>query len=144
MSVYNPNENLNKNKEEFKFTKYGEKHISNIKWTYDFTFLKRAAIFFLSACIVGSAIGLIIENIQKKEKQKYIVSEAKEVNTRYLEKTLEKVKQETIAAENLKRAAKEKKTERIEPVKQKQRTGPKVYTWTNEKGQTVHSNQPPK
>jgi len=87
---------------------------------------------------------LIIEHKQKNEKQKEIVSETKEVNTRYLEKTLEKVKQETIAAEKLKLSAGNKKTERLEPVRQKLTTGPKVYTWINDKGQTVHSNQPKK
>jgi len=44
----------------------------------------------------------------------------------------------------LKLAAGEKKMVRHEHERQKLTTGPKVYTWINEKGQTVHSNQPKK
>ncbi|MDD2469241.1 MAG: hypothetical protein PHI97_35220 [Desulfobulbus sp.] len=71
-------------------------------------------------------------------------TETKEVKTRYLEINLEKVKQETIAAEKLKLAAEKKKTVQLEPVRQTQTTDPKVYTWINERGQTVYSNQPKK
>lgn len=71
-------------------------------------------------------------------------AETEEAKRRYLEKILEKVKQETIAAEKLKLSVEEGKTERLEPVNQSMATDVKVYTWINEKGQTIHSNQPQK
>ncbi|MDD2467123.1 MAG: hypothetical protein PHI97_24300 [Desulfobulbus sp.] len=78
---------------------------------------------------------------KKKEEEKISIETAtNDVNTRYLEK----IKQETIAAENLKLAAEKEKTIHPEQARQTLTTSPKVYTWTNDKGQTVYSNHPPK
>lgn len=147
MTVINTNINFPEKKNIQKVngqSRSGTVTTSTISWTYDFRPIKKWGIIILCFGLIAS-IAWHFENEKKKEVMKIsIAAEAREVNTRYLEKNLEKVKQETISAENLKRAAKEKKAKQIEPVKQIQRLGPKIYTWTNDKGQTVYSNQPQK
>ena len=145
MSVINPNINFpeKKNKQEVSSqSRGGTVSTSTISWTYDFRPIKKWGTIFLCFGLIA-LIAWHFESEKKKEAIKIsVAAETKEVNTRYLEKNLEKVKQETIAAENLKLAAGEKKIVRHEPERQKLTTGPKVYTWINDKGQTVHSNQP--
>jgi len=147
MSVINPNINFPEKKNIQKVngqSRGGTVSASTISWAYDFRPLKKWGTIIL-------CFGLIIfvawhfESEKKKEAMEINrAAETKEVNKRYLEKNLEKVKQETIAAEKLKIAAEETKMVRLEPVRQNMTTGPKVYTWINDKGQTVHSNQPKK
>jgi hypothetical protein len=147
MSVINPNINFpeKKNKQPLNVqNRGGSVSVSTISWTYDFRPMKKWRTIFLCFGLIA-LIAWHFESEKKKEVMKIsVAAETKEVNIRYLEKNLERVKQETIAAENLKRAAAKKEIIRTEPVRQKLTTGPKVYTWINEKGQTVHSNQPPK
>jgi hypothetical protein len=147
MTVINPNINFPEKKNPQKIhgqSRGGTVTTSTISWTYDFRPLIKWGIIILSFGLIA----LIAWNFDNKKKIEAIkinmAEEAEEVNTRYLEKNLERVKQETIAAENLKRIARESKTERLEPVRQNPSRSPKIYTWINDKGQTVHSNQPKK
>lgn len=146
MSVLNPNDNFSGKRRKdltgYKFTKYGEKHASNVKWAYDFTPLKKWALFILSACFFGSLWALLIGEGQKIEQKKEIAVEAQDAKKRYLEKSLEKVKQKTIAEAHLKTSTDEKEKKVVEEVKPPQQRGPKVYTWINESGQIVYSNRP--
>lgn len=144
MTVLNPNDNFSGKRSEdltgYKFTKYGEKNVSNVKWTYDFTPLKKWALFILSACFVGALGALLIGQRQKIEQQKEIAIEAQDARKYYLQKILEDVKQQTIAEERRKSMATENTV--VEPAKQQQPRGKKLYSWVNENGQTVYSNKP--
>jgi phage-related minor tail protein len=79
---------------------------------------------------------------EKAEQEKTIGIEAQDVKRRYLEKRLEIIKQETIAAENSNISSEARKSNVNEPAKQVQQRGPKIYSWINEKGQKVYSNRP--
>jgi len=81
-----------------------------------------------------------LEKDKKIEQQKEIAIEAQDARKRYLQKVLEDVKQQTIAEERRKSMATENTV--VEPAKQQQRRGKKLYSWVNENGQTVYSNKP--
>jgi hypothetical protein len=121
----------------------GAPSTSNIEWTYDLRPIKKWTLFILSACFIGSIGAFLLEKGQEVERKKELTAEAGEVKQRYLEKRLEAVKRETIAAEQLRIMLEERSNRKTEPVKRiESKKGPRVYTWVNDNGQTVHSNRP--
>ncbi len=147
MTVLNPNDNFHTKKKqkhtEHEFTKYGTTSESNVKWTYDFDPLKKGALIVLVMCLLGATAMLFFDKKKNFEQKKDIEVETQDVQKRYFEKRLEVIKQETIAAEQ-KRIGKQKNKEEIEKpkIKSPPTKSPKVYSWTNENGQKVFSNQP--
>ena len=75
------------------------------------------------------------------EAEKSARIEAEQERRKYLERRLESIKQETIAAAMKKEephaAAPERKT-----VKRRYTGNQRIYTWTNERGQRVYSTKP--
>jgi cell division protein FtsL len=139
VTVLNPNDKF----KEYKFVKYGKKHESNVKWTYDFTTFKKWSLITLIVCFFAALGVLLIEERQKIEQKKEIAAESQDVKNRYLKKVLEDVKQKTIAEENRKNIATVIVNKVAEPTKPpQQRKGTKLYSWVNENGQTVYSNTP--
>ena len=68
--------------------------------------------------------------------------EAKQERRKHLERRLESIKQETIAAELAKAEAKKPNNQTRRIIPRTIKSGPPIYTWTNENGQTVFSNKP--
>ena len=123
--------------------KYGRRAYQNINWTYDIAPIIKWALLIVAACL-SATMAVYLLNVKKGNEQKKLINiEAQEVEKRYFEKRLEAIKQETIAAEQ-KRIAEQKMKEEIEKSKIKSPTtkGPKIYSWINENGQKVFSNQP--
>ena len=147
MTVLNPNDNFHTKKKqkntEREFTKYGTVSESNVKWTYDFDPLKKGALIVLIMCLLGATAMLFFDKKKNFEQKIDIEVEAQDVQKRYFEKRLEVIKQETIAAEQ-KRIGKQKIIEEIEKpkIKTPPAKGPQIYSWINENGQKVFSNQP--
>ena len=106
MTVLNPNINFpeknKKNKIEQK-RRGGGVTTTNVKWSYDFRPIRN----FIVILTIFSAIIAGYFYSQKQNSnvviQADIEKEAEEVKKRYHEKVLEKLKNETIAAERLKR-----------------------------------------
>ncbi|MDX9841629.1 MAG: hypothetical protein RBS95_09240, partial [Desulfobulbus sp.] len=109
---------------------------------YDFAPLKKWGTIVLAAlALAGATWSIRQEVLQKKEIQK-AQAEASQERNQYLMRRLETVKKQTIEAE-LKKANREQlalaeKTPRNRQVSK----GLPIYTWTNERGQTVYSNKP--
>lgn len=125
--------------------KYGRRAYQNINWTYDIVPLIKWALLIVTACLFATMTVYLL-NVKKENEQKILINiEAYEVEKRYFENRLEVIKQETIAAEQ-KRIYEQKMKEEIEKsiIKSPPTKGPKIYSWTNENGQKVFSNQPPK
>lgn len=82
--------------------KGGNVTISNVKWTYDFRPIKNFAIIFLCMAVAITIYFYTQRTKQVEITQENIEKEAEEVQRRYYERVLEKLKNETIAAERLK------------------------------------------
>ena len=128
-------------KEDFRFKKYGKPTKSNIKWTYNFDPLKKWTTILLGALTLAGSVWMIRQDVMQKESMKAAKIEAKQERRKYLERRLETVKRETIAAaiqkeEPRANTPKEKTTRRTYTSSQR------IYTWTNEKGQKVYSIYP--
>lgn len=147
MTVLNPNDNFHTKKKqkntEREFAKYGTVSESNVKWTYDFDPLKKGALIVLIMCLLGATAMLFFDKKKNFEQKIDIEVEAQDVQKRYFEKRLEVIKQETIAAEQ-RRTGKQKIKEEVEKpkIKNTPSKGPQIYSWINENGQKVFSNQP--
>jgi len=118
---------------------------TNVAWVYNFDPLKKWITIILAAvCLVGSTIYLRQE-AANREQLRSLKIEAKEARTVYLEKRLEAIKLETIAAEQRRIENQEKEKLANKEVKNPvQRKGMQVYTWLDENGQKVYSNHPQK
>ena len=128
-------------KEDFRFKKYGKPTKSNIKWTYNFDPLKKWTTILLGAVTLAGSVWMIRQDVLQKEAAKSARIEAEQERRKYLERRLESIKQETIAAamkkEEPQAAAPERKT-----VKRRYTGSQRIYTWKNERGQTVYSTRP--
>ena len=128
-------------KEDFRFKKYGKPTKSNIKWTYNFDPLKKWTTILLGALTLAGSVWMIRQDVLQKEAAKSARIEAEQERRKYLERRLESIKQETIAAamkkEEPQTAAPERKT-----VKRRYTGSQRIYTWKNERGQTVYSTRP--
>ena len=128
-------------KEDFRFKKYGKPTKSNIKWTYNFDPLKKWTTILLGALTLAGSVWMIRQDVLQKEAAKSARIEAEQERRKYLERRLESIKQETIAAamkkEEPQAAAPERKT-----VKRRYTGSQRIYTWKNERGQTVYSTRP--
>lgn len=128
-------------KEDFRFKKYGKPTKSNIKWTYNFDPLIKWTTILLGALTLAGSVWMIRQDVLQKEATKSARIEAKQERRKYLERRLESIKQETIAAamkkEEPQPAAPQRKT-----VKRRYTGSQRIYTWKNERGQTVYSNRP--
>ena len=130
-------------KEDFRFKKYGKPTKSNIKWTYNFDPLKKWTTILLGALTLAGSVWMIRQDVLQREAAKSARIEAEQERRKYLERRLESIKQETIAAamkkEEPRAAAPERKT-----VKRRYTGSQRIYTWKNERGQTVYSTRPRK
>lgn len=146
MSVINPNINFPDKKKPQKTQPHhgssGKVSTSSISWTYDWRPFKKWLTIILAAISLAGTTWMIRQQVLDKENLKNAKIEAKQDREKYLKRRLESVKEETIAAQSLKIAAKEKKINITEPKKPRQNSGRKIYTWINENGQTVYSNRP--
>ena len=128
-------------KEDFRFKKYGKPTKSNIKWTYNFDPLKKWTTILLGALTLAGSVWMIRQDVLQREAAKSARIEAEQERRKYLERRLESIKQETIAAamkkEEPQAAAPERKT-----VKRRYTGSQRIYTWKNERGQTVYSTRP--
>lgn len=128
-------------KEDFRFKKYGKPTKSNIKWTYNFDPLKKWTTILLGALTLAGSVWMIRQDVLQRETAKSARIEAEQERRKYLERRLESIKQETIAAamkkEEPQAAAPERKT-----VKRRYTGSQRIYTWKNERGQTVYSTRP--
>ena len=128
-------------KEDFRFKKYGKPTKSNIKWTYNFDPLKKWTTILLGALTLAGSMWMIRQDVLQRETAKSARIEAEQERRKYLERRLESIKQETIAAamkkEEPQAAAPERKT-----VKRRYTGSQRIYTWKNERGQTVYSTRP--
>ena len=88
----------------------------------------------------GAAIYLRQESF-KNEQKKAVQIEADVAKKTWTEKRLEAIKQETIAAEQKRIDLENQKKPEMVTVQKKQEVGPKVYSWVNENGNQVFSNQ---
>lgn len=123
--------------------KYGKRAYQNIKWKYNFDPMKKwVTIIVCASALAGSTILLRQEAI-KHEQIKTAQREAVTANKKYLERRLETIKQETIAAEQKKRENQKREVATISNVKRVPKEGVQVYSWLNEKGVKVYSNQKP-
>lgn len=147
MVVLNPNTNFPHKKknssEEYKFTKYGNVSKSNIKWSYNFDPLKKWAAIVLSAILFAGIVTYYSQETTKTNLAKSLKIEAEEANRKYLEKRLETIKQETIAAELKKNEDQKREATANATVKSNPKRGAQVYSWLNEKGERVYSNKKP-
>ena len=128
-------------KEDFRFKKYGKPTKSNIKWTYNFDPLKKWTTILLGALTLAGSVWMIRQDVLQREAAKSARIEAEQERRKYLERRLESIKQETIAAamkkEEPRAAAPKRKT-----VKRRYTGSQRIYTWKNERGQTVYSTRP--
>ena len=128
-------------KEDFRFKKYGKPTKSNIKWTYNFDPLKKWTTILLGALTLAGSVWMIRQDVLQREAAKSARIEAEQERRKYLERRLESIKQETIAAamkkEEPQAAAPKRKT-----VKRRYTGSQRIYTWKNERGQTVYSTRP--
>ena len=128
-------------KEDFRFKKYGKPTKSNIKWTYNFDPLKKWTTILLGALTLAGSVWMIRQDVLQRKAAKSARIEAEQERRKYLERRLESIKQETIAAamkkEEPQAAAPERKT-----VKRRYTGSQRIYTWKNERGQTVYSTRP--
>lgn len=115
MTVLNPNFNFpdkNQSKKQTQERRGGSVTVTNVKWAYDFRPIRNfiVILMILSAIIAGYFYS------QKQNNniliQADIEKEAEEVKRRYHERVLEKLKNDTIAAEALK-MEKEKQLSRV-------------------------------
>lgn len=123
--------------------KYGRRAYQNINWTYDIATLTKWALLIVTTCL-SATMAVYLLNVKKENEQKKLINiETQKVEKRYFEKRLEVIKHETIAAEQ-KRIGEQKIKENIEKskIKSPPTKGPKVYSWINQNGQKVFSNQP--
>ena len=86
-------------KEKFKFRKYGAPTKSNIKWKYDFDPLRKWATILFGAVALAGSVWMIRQDVIKKQTKEAAKIEAEQERRKYLERRLETIKQETIAAE---------------------------------------------
>lgn len=105
MTVLNPNFNFpdkNKSKKHGQERKGGSVTVTNVKWAYDFRPLRNFIVIltFFSAIIAGYFYSQKLNS--NVVIQANIEIEAEEVKKRYHERVLEKLKNDTIAAEALK------------------------------------------
>ena len=128
-------------KKDFRFKKYGKPTKSNIKWTYNFDPLKKWTTILLGALTLAGSVWMIRQDVLQREAAKSARIEAEQERRKYLERRLESIKQETIAAamkkEEPRAAAPKRKT-----VKRRYNGSQRIYTWKNERGQTVYSTRP--
>ena len=85
--------------EKFKFKKYGKPTKSNVKWTYNLDPLKKWITILLGAISLAGSVWMIRQDVLEKQATEAAKIEAKQERKRYLERRLETIKQETIAAE---------------------------------------------
>ena len=120
-------------KEDFRFKKYGKPTKSNIKWTYNFDPLKKWTTILLGALTLAGSVWMIRQDVLQREAAKSARIEAEQERRKYLERRLESIKQETIAAamkkEEPRAAAPKRKT-----VKRRYNGSQRIYTWKNERG----------
>lgn len=123
--------------------KYGRRAYSNIKWVYNLTPLTKWLTIIASSVIFAVSIIFLARAVieyKQKEMNKIEAATAKRV---YLEKRLEKIKQETIA-ESQKKIDMENQEKQVVKAEQIYRKNdPQVYSWINENGNKVYSNKRP-
>lgn len=116
-------------------------------WAY-FHFVKRISLWEgliqMQYAIQNKNIHQQRKNIEftNNEIQHNKTIEDEETKRRYLEAKLKAVKQETIAAEQIRILIEENEKNTVQPMAQTKQNEQKIYTWTNEHGHTVHSNRP--
>lgn len=146
MTVVNPNNNFpgnNRRKtEDHRFKKYGSAVSSNVKWAYNFDPLKKwAAIILSSAMLVGFAVHARNEYL-KVEFEKALQAEAETARRAYLERRLEIIKKETIAAAEKEAEESRAKSQAKETTRAVQKQpGLQVYSRTTETGRIIYSNK---
>jgi hypothetical protein len=135
--------NQNNYKNNIFVPKYGKTDTTNIEWTYNFDPLKKWITIILCAVALAGSITLLRREAIKHEQIKTDQLEAVTANKQYLERRLETIKQETIAAEQKKIESQRRGAAAISTMKRAPKEGVQVYSWLNEKGVKVYSNQKP-
>lgn len=123
--------------------KYGRRAYSNVKWTYNLTSLKKWIFIIIGTGVICGVIFFSWQEIIKNEQLKANKIEAESARKNYLQKRLERIKQETIAAEQKKIDSENKVKNDPPPILAKPDKEPKIYSWINEKGDKVYSNKKP-
>jgi high-affinity K+ transport system ATPase subunit B len=103
MTVINPNLNFPKKENEIRerniSTKYGAIEKPTVKWTYNFDPLKKMVVILFFALLFAGFTNHMIQESNKKDQANYLKIEAEKERREYIERRLEIIKKETIAAE---------------------------------------------
>lgn len=123
--------------------KYGRRAYSNIKWVYNLSPLTKWLTIIASSVIFAGSITFLVREVAELKQKELNQVEAETAKKVYLEKRLEKIKQETIAESQKIIDLENQKKPLAKPVQRNRENGPQVYSWTNENGNKVYSNKKP-
>ena len=132
-----------KNLHRYYGPKYGRRAYSNIKWVYNFSPLTKWLTIIISSTIFAGSITFLVREITEHKQKEINQIEAARAKRVYLEKRLEKIKQETIDGAKKIIDLENQEKPMVKPELSNRKNDPQVYSWINEKGNRVYSNKKP-